>query len=643
MIIQTTEQLNDVIELLNTAGYVSVDTETDGLRPFHGNSVVGIALYFPVARVSYYLPVGHDLTHSDGYINLSLQQYQRFINAYNSSSAVKVFFNAKFDLHMMHLHGFENPARIEDVMLAAHLLNENESLSNGKGNPAFVGWRPAIKGAYTLKRLAKKYLGDWAVMGEDALINEAKRLGLDPKADLWKLPLGVVAQYAEYDVLITWELRQFYVHAIERWGMSDLYDRRNAFLNEVLVRMERNGIYVNPETVKRHQARLEPMTERVKQEIVAEAVKYGFPDTFNPGSAPQLYNLFTTMGYEIDNTDAITMQELANTGEPLATKVLEFRAMRKANSTYYDPYMTLMDEYSTVHTSLNSIGTVTGRLSSYDPNFQQIPRVEYNKDGTPKMDGRYIVKEVFEARPGYALVEVDYAQLELRLASHFADEQQMKQMFADGTDLHQYTADQLGVGRHQGKTANFSLLYGMGYKSRKAPSLFKAQREEVKDIVQGWRELYAAFPKALYATDALARQWRTPSGEPNGKFQYIRLQDGRCRRFHEYLNYPYWDDKAAHKERKEPPYFSAWNFVVQGTAGLIVETSLLEIARAFDNTTVRLLLTVHDSIIFECAIDALEDVIPEVKRIMTNWDFSPELDVDVKYSYTNWLEMIKYD
>lgn len=622
MIVSTLDQLHDLTFRLRDERYVVVDTETNGLKPFHGTHLIGIAFYFPVSDVSYYVP----FRHGEGW-NAPLEWLDEIREAYGTlRNQTLIFFNAKFDIHILHNDNFPDPEKIEDVMLAAHLLNENEDLSNGKGHPQVLGWRPSKKGAYTLKRLSAKYLDENVDEWESTLNAAAAERGVDPKAEMYKLPAEVVAPYAEHDVVNTWRLRQFYWPGLERWGLVELFKRRNAFLVEAVVVMERNGLYINPETLQRHVDLQAPRVLTLQQEFENRALEMGL-NNFNPGSWQQLLTFFRFLGHDLENTNKFTMEVLQEAGEEWADTLLLYRSLSKADGTYYSPYRDLVDSDNVLHANLNLIGTVSGRLSSDNPNLQQIPRTST----------RYTVKELFEPREGYVLVEVDYSTLELRIATHIAQEETMRGMFNSGTDMHQYTADALGVERYRGKTANFSFLYGMGPKTGKLR--LKTTEAEAKKIINGWHTLYPAFKIAYLSAQAKAEEHRNPKGDA-GDFQYVRLADGRVRRFHEFNKYPYWDDKTQYKVRKPPPFYTAFNFIIQGTAsGMVTETSLLRLARHFGNGDVRILLTIHDSIIFEIKPNVLAEALADIRQIMTDWDFNPGLDVEAKYSTTNWGDM----
>lgn len=593
-------------QYLNDGQVIVVDTETNGLRPYHGDRIWGVSVYFPHVDTSFYVPVRYENS-------FNIDWYGDFLELISRHELI-VFFNAKFDLHMLYADGMRQPDRIEDVMLAAHLLNENEHLSNGNKK----------KGAYTLKRLAVKYLGAEAGEGEAELIANAKARGIDPKSGMWQLPAEDVAFYAMKDVEITWQLRAHYLPDLVKWGQLSLYQSRCRFLLTCLMRMEMNGMLVDVDMIHKHIEELTPRIEELQSIFDAACLKAGMKYTdskderrINLNSVTQVKAFFGLQGVELEDTEKDTLKEL--TDIPYISELLEYRILNKAETTYYRPYLQHVTEAGIIHHSLNPTGTETGRLSSYEPNFQQIPK-----------EKGYKVKEVFRVTEGYALVFIDYAALELRLAAHFARERHMGKLLAEG-DAHQYTADQLGVSRDLGKRYNFGLLYGMG--GKKAARKYGLSLKEAYKGVEGWHDLYPGFRQALVQYENLARVWRNPDGTRPGDFQFVRLFNGRVRHYQEYT-----------KHGLQGEHRGAWNFIVQGTGAAIAEISIQRIADRFpDNNVVRLLNAVHDAVMFEVRLDKVTEVIPEVVKLMIDWpQFNPPMAVDVSISTTSWYDLVKY-
>lgn len=620
ILIQNYEQLEVLFRNLDLAMRYqdwNIDTETNGLRPYHGDRIWGISLYNPELDTSWYVPIRY-LNEW----NIDTEAYKQLLFLIPLQRNL-IFFNAKFDLHMLYVDGMKEPKKVEDVLVAAQLLNENEWLSNG-----------GQSGAYKLKRLARKYLGAEADDGEETLFENARDRGIDPQSGMWQMPAADVAYYAMRDVEITWQLREKYKPGLLKWGQWNLYQQRSHFLLKSLMRMEQNGMPVDVDLINQHIADLEPkiaeMQSKFDNLVKSMGVRLNKPakddDRYiNLNSPAQLETLFELRGDEISSTNKLALRDLILAGDVIAADVAKYRQYAMANQTYYTPYLQHVDANGIIHHSLNVTGTKTGRLSSSDPNFQNIPKDD------PK-GGRYIVKQVFVPRPGYVMVSLDYKALEFRLATHFAGDEIIRQAFANGVDPHTDTAQRLNVPRDRAKTLNFGLLYGMGGKR------FSAQQgiplKEANDQVQAWHSLYSSFRTTLAKYERLAKQWRNPDGSLNGEFQFVRLDNGKIKHFNEFLAYPEY----------EPEYRSAFNFKVQGTAAYVAEESIQECNLLFeDNDIWKPVNAVHDALMGEIKREHVNEVVPELVRVMENWpQFNPKLAVEVSISDKSWYDMDDY-
>ena len=624
ILIQNYEQLDELFRELmltdnefagrtgNANDVWTIDTETDGLRPYHGNRIWGISLYNAFLDKSWYVPIRY-LNEW----NISQQAYERLLYLI-SEQANLIFFNADFDLHMLYQDGMPEPKAIEDVMIAAQLLNENEWLSNG-----------GTSGAYKLKRLAKKYLGADAVAGEEQLIANAKARGIDPKSGMWQLPASDVAFYAMKDVEITWQLREKYRPGLEKWGQWQLYKNRSHFLLKSLLRMERNGMRVDTKLIQEHRDGLAPKIQEAQAYFDNLVRGYGIrlqsekndPRWINLNSPKQLVTLFQMAGYNVSATNKYVLRDLMEADVPLAHDVVKYRQLAMAEQTYYQPYLYHVDADGIIHHTLNVTGTKTGRLSSSDPNFQNIPR-----------KGNYIVKQVFIPREGYVMVSLDYKALEFRLATHFAQDAIIRKAFADGIDPHSDTARRLNLPRSVAKTLNFGLLYGMGGKKYALQNGISLK--EANEKVNAWHRQYPSFRNALAKYEALAKQWRNPDGSPDGKYQFIRLDNGKVKHFNEFLSYPEY----------EPEYRSAWNFKVQGTAAMVAEESIQRVNLLLDDNDIwKPQNAVHDALMGEIRIDKVAEVLPLIEHAMQDWPmFDPPLAVETSISAKSWYDMVEY-
>jgi len=610
-----------ILGALGPQDVVVFDVETNGLYAYNGDYLVGMALYFPSLNESYYLPIAHE---DDRYNSPHFLYYNDMLHALRKCRAVKIGYNTKFDMHMVStaLDNWDWEAGLEDVELAAHAINPNEWLSNGRKR----------SGAYRLKRLAAKYLGDWATEGESELKQAAAEAGVDGKKELWKVDVEIVAKYAMLDVEITWALREFYRPALIRWGLWDYYLQRCTHIAGVF-RMESNGVYVDRDLIHEHMELLGPMATELQGWFNDFVGGLGYTDEINVNSPVQLKKMFSVLGHPLTSTNKFNMEVLAAQGVYAAERVLEWRTVAKATSTYYEPYLKWADEEGIIHPTFRMPGTKTGRFSSMNPNLQQVPK----KKG-------YVVKQVFQPREGFTWVQLDYDRLELALATTFSRAETMRKNLL-GADAHQFTADyltkELGreVDRDTGKQANFAMLYGMG--RRRGAREFKTGLEDAKTIIDAWNDLYPAFRAARINASNIASSLRDETGDSDGRWQYIRQPvSNRVMMYHEF---GYFGEPA--------PYKDAWSYIIQGLGAWITEVSQARVINAFgDDAILKPTLNVHDAVICEIRTDMLDEVLPEVINLMEDWpDFLPEnnehaipMTVEAEVSETSWAELRKW-
>lgn len=597
VLVETERQFVKLADLLlRDPEYVAVDTETTGVRPHHGDKVVGASFYFPADDISFYYPIRHAGE------NRPIDEWYELSDMYPNPSTTYLFFNSKFDLHMLDKEGFRPPYRIEEVMVAAQLLNEEEE-------------------SFKLKRLSVKYLGDWAGVGEEELTEACHRLGIEfkstPQEVISQLPADEVALYAMMDTELTWHLREYYRPYLHKWGQWELYHKRSEFVLKALFQMERNGIQIDVEELRRQKDAVEPKIEELKEWF---REKSGDPD-FNPNSHQQLKVFFRKKyGRRLANTREYTIEGLAGKVEG-ADKLLEYKQLEQSRKLYYVPYETFLTEDGRIHASFNEIGARTGRLSSYNPNFQQLPK----KDG-------YEVKKIFVPDPGFVLFQADYSMLELRLAAHFARDKAAIKAIREG-DVHQHTADEMSkllgrpVDRPEGKTFNFALLYGMG--KRLGAIKFGVSKGEAEKIIEAWHSIYPGFRKAAKCAEKISRLWRDHTGLAEGDFQYFRLENGRTRKFHTFIF---------------PRHRLGWNFLVQGTAAFITEESITRVANELTDGNFKINMTVHDSLVGQVREGMEDQYLPRLKEIMEDWEgYDPPMVVDVQVGRNNLMELEDYE
>ena len=460
-----------------------VDTETTGLQVHKGHRVCGVSMRLPMrGSMPYYFGVRHE-----GGGNLPDRLYNRLVEDYLSDpEVVYTGWNYKFDIRMLCADGMAFPAKAEDLMLAAHLLNENE-IRNG--------------GNYKLKDWAERYIAKGSKQAELDLINLLADRGLG-KGDMWRLAAWEVTTYASTDVDLTERARRFAKPLLRQWALWRIWQEVNEYMLAT-ARMEMRGIKLDVPLMHEYAAE----ADRNKGPAYDKLCKLaGYQ--INPRSHPQIHAF---LGMPSADREAL---------EPLIGKnaavdaLLEYRGWDKVNNTYYRRYLEKMDENGILYPNIKLHGTVAGRPSAEDPNLQAVAR-------KTKI---YKVKDVFIARKGRLLVSADYSQAELRLTACVAKDRVMARVLNSGGDIHQATADLTGLERDDAKRINFGVVYGIG-----APGLSKKIKKPIS-VARGFLDKWhSQFRRVKPAYRAMERQAKRRG--------YIRLWTGRVRRYFT-LKYP---------------------------------------------------------------------------------------------------------
>lgn len=588
MLINTVEKFNAIRENLLECLTPTVDTETSGLIIW-GNSnkdpdvLIGIAIRSDTE--AYYLPFRHIVGQN---LPLSLLT-DSFLPKYLSNpDRTYIGFNYKFDTIVMNTDGIPVAPNYEDVMFALHLLNENE--------PNFQ-----------LKDTCDRYgIGDGSLQEQilqDKIIAACHEMGIrvsidkkDP--DYWKskmkvLPPEDVEPYACEDVNLTKTLRDLLVPALQHNELYDLWKQIN-YYSYITSMMEIRGIQLNVPLMKQYAEEAQEHIEEA-QELLNKIA--GYP--VNANSSPQICALL-----QVDSSAAEVLEVLAEredeTGK-LAKAVIGCRGWKSVDSRYYQPYLSTMDIHNTLHTNLNLIGTISGRLSSNNPNLQAVAR----------STNVFKVKDVFVAREGFTLVSADYSQAEMRLASWYANEQGMAELIRQGKDIHGSTAETLGIPRDAAKRINFGVIYGIG-KAALSKQL-RIPEAKAAEYLNKYHELYPNFRRFARKCENIANE--------NG---YITMWTGRKR----------------HYDQNNPTH-KAMSNIIQGGVSEIMRTSISKLFPMVQDISGYMILQVHDQIIFEVPTDTLEYAVPMVSKVMSDFEFDPKLIVDIKFGQC-WGGMIKH-
>lgn len=589
MLIDTLDKLEAIKPELLACTDPCVDVETTGLSIFGSASrerdhVIGVAI--DTGREAYYLP----FRHSNG-TNLPWNAVPFLIRYLSDPHRTYLGYNYGYDLHMMERDlGIPMPDHFEDAMLALHLVNENE---------------PSFK----LKEVCDRYgIGDGSLQEsvlEDRVFERCQELGLEcsrsPRAEnnvksmMRVLEPALVEPYACDDVRLTRQLMDLLREALEIGGLTEIF-RQVCYYDRIVVEMEHVGMHVDRECISRYQAEAEEHADDALARLHAAA---GFE--LNPNSSKRVCEWLG-----VESSAAERLVELVDAGGEQAERaklIQEARGWLSVDSRYYTPYLASMDADDVLHCNLNLIGTYTGRLSCSKPNLQAVARATQV----------FKVKDVFTAREGMTMIQADYKQAEMRLVTHYTKDPVMRELIESDADLHTATAEMLGIPRNAAKRINFSVIYGIGY--RKLAQNLRVEEKVAKDYLERYHGLYPGFRKLMYELEDFAKL--------NG---YVEMWTGRIRHF----NVPEADP---HK---------AMSNVIQGGVAEIVRVAISRLYPAIRDLGGRMLMQVHDSVIFEVPDHELAVALPTIKLIMEDFDFVPRVGVDVEYG-KSWGTFVKWD
>ena len=590
-IVNTVESFDALSDRLKAAGAFSFDLEGTGLNPM-SVEIVGFS-FSPAEGEAYYVPVGHvGLVQPP---QLSLDYVLDRIRPLLSDSGLSALaHNANYDTTLLAENGVEVANLTFDSMIAAHLLSE-KSLS--------------------LKALAFERLGVDMTPITALIGTGAKQLTMS------QVDIEHAADYAASDADMTFQLSSLFKPELEDKGLWSLFADVEMPLVPVLVHMQRNGVALNTDLLREMSQRLGDQLRRLEQQIY-ESVGH----QFNINSPQQMSAvLFQDLKLPARkkkgaySTGAEILEELR--GEhPVIAPILEYRQLAKLKSTYVDALPGLINEKTgRVHTSFNQTKTATGRLSSSDPNLQNIPvRGDLGRE----------IRRAFIAPDGY-LLSADYSQIDLRALAHLSQDEGLLESFKFDVDIHAATASRLfnvppllvtPDMRRLAKTVNFGVIYGMSeYGLEQATEL---SREEAGKFIVAYFEKYPGVAKYLESIKQQARE----TG-------YVQTILGRRRSIPE-INSPNWQVKSA-AERM------AINMPVQGTSADIIKVAMVNLYREMKKRQLKskMLLQVHDELVFEVPESELAEMTDLAKRIMsTSIQLSVPVRVETKVG-RNWGEM----
>tara|TARA_Y100000031_G_scaffold103504_1_gene113543 strand:+ start:17895 stop:20669 length:2775 start_codon:yes stop_codon:yes gene_type:complete len=581
--IDTEEALIEWIERANQSPQIAIDTETTSLTPAKADLIGISAAITPGEAI--YIPLGHGQGETDLFGNGGDSDIKQIAKdkalallkpLLEDESILKIGQNIKYDLQLFMKHGIA-VKNMDDTMLLSYVL-DGSSHSHGMDN------------------LSKMYLDHTPIPYKDVVGTGKSQIGFDA------VPIEKATAYAAEDADITLRLWHILKPRLAQEKMVRVYEDIERPLIPVIAEMELNGIKIDRAILKEMSTRFGKRLVELEGEIHKLA-----GHEFNVASPKQLgVVLFEEMGLEGGkktksgdwSTSADILEKLASNKNEFAEKILEYRQLSKLKSTYTDALQDQINHTTgRVHTSFHMTGTSTGRLSSSDPNIQNIP--------IRTQEGREI-RTAFVAEDGCVLLSIDYSQIELRLAAILADIKKLKQAFQNGDDIHAATASEVfdvpmsemtSDIRRKAKAINFGIIYGIS-----AWGLARQLDIEASEASEYIKAYFARFPE-------LANYMEEKKQEARDK-GYVQTYFGRkC--FADGIH----DKNQARRSFAER---AAINAPLQGTAADIMKLAMHKIFKALKEKKLdtKLLLQVHDELILEVPEEEVDTVTALVKDIM---------------------------
>ncbi|MBV7258340.1 DNA polymerase I [Erythrobacter crassostreae] len=589
--VQTMDRLQAWAERAIAARIVAVDTETSSLNAMQAE-LVGISLALG-PNDACYIPLAHGGTDL---LSETPEQIARdtAIEALKpmlaDPSVTKVFQNGKYDLNVLARYDV-SVSPIEDTMIVSF------DLDAGRGE--------GMGGGHGMDELSQRHLDHTPLSFKEVCGTGKKQIPFG------EVPLDRATEYAAEDADVTWRLYQHLKPRLAIEGGSKVYERVDRPLIPVVAQMEREGIKVDRAQLARLSEEFAKEIGRLEGEIYELAGQ-----EFTVGSPKQLGEiLFDKLGYKGGkkgksgqySTDQSVLERLAGDDAPIANKVLEWRQLSKLKSTYTDALQEAINPATQrVHTSYSLTGAQTGRLSSTDPNLQNIP--------IRTAIGRQI-REAFVPEQGNLLLAADYSQIELRLAAHMADVDTLKDAFAKGEDIHSRTAKEMfgevtRDTRARAKTINFAILYGIsrwGLAGR-----LEVEPDEAQDMIDTYFKRFPGIQRYIAETLEIV-----------GERGYSETLFGRKTWFPRI--------KSKNQAERQGSERAAINAPIQGTSADIIKRAMVRMLpalRSEDLGNVRMLLQVHDELVFELPEGDVAKASQVIERVMVEAAL-PAVSLDV--------------
>lgn len=564
--LDTKESLFDIIDTIKQDTLVAFDTETVGLDT-KKDKIVGFSFALE-PTVAYYVPINHH------YLGVTKQ-----VDLEDALKAIRVILkakvighNLKFDLSLLYYqYNIEKITPFADTMIMAWLLNSGSRIG--------------------LDILAQKFF-NYEMKSFKSMVKKGDTFA--------SVDIELATFYASEDAWMTLILYYGLDNAMELSSINHLKDEASTieypFIN-ILIAMEQRGVRIDSVKLNILKDRLSSKIQLLTQEIYRLAgTEFNIKSTQQLGEV--LFSHLGLKGGKRTKTGYSTNEKVLNSlkdKHEIIPNILEYRTVQKILSTYAEPLIKLAkkDTNSRIYTSFIQTGTSTGRLSSKEPNLQNIPvRSELGRT----------VRDAFVAKKGYKLVSIDYSQIELRLLAHFSKDNALLEAFNRGIDIHTATAiklfgkEEAQTKRSHAKSVNFGILYGMG--AKKLSDELGITQKEAKDIIVAY---FKNFPTVKGFLESIQESVR--------RIGYVETILRR-RRFFDYQN--------ANNMQKASFMRESINAVFQGSAADLIKLSMLEVEDYLSDIDGDMLLQIHDELIFEIKEEIADEVSIELKSIMEN-------------------------
>ena len=594
--IRTKNELDELIEVMKKAPYISFDTETTSLD-YMNAELVGVSIALK-PNEAFYIPINHNYEGVEKQLeeHFVLEALKPFLE---SDEIPKIGHNLKYDRHILQNLGIDLKGKLLDTMLFSYVNNSTITRHN-------------------LDAVSKRYLNINPTSYEDVAGKGAKQIPFS------EVSIEVASEYASEDADISLKLYEHIEPLVQKeTKLAKLYSEIEGPLIYTLGDIERNGVLIDSEKLNEQSKELETKILKLEQKVQKSA-----GEDFNLGSPKQLQEiLYEKLGLPIikktpkgqPSTAESVLQELSM-DFPIVQDILSYRAISKLKSTYTDKLPKMVNSNTgRVHTSYHQAVTATGRLSSSDPNLQNIPiRSE---------EGRRI-REAFIAPDGYKILAADYSQIELRIMAHLSRDQGLMDAFAKGQDIHQATAAEIfstnidevtANQRRSAKAINFGLIYGMS--AFGLSKQLQITRAEAQNYIEQYFDRYPQVKHYMDETKQSAK-----------KMGYVETVFGRRL----YLA----DIESSNYQRRQYAERSAINAPMQGTAADLIKMAMILLHQKIreESFEAKIIMQVHDELVIEVnenQSDELSEITTSVMSEISKLDVDLKVDADIG---NNWDE-----